>query len=69
MDDSCWIDTYPSTSINDIDNNHIKLERPVIARIEQSRIVEFIGEDNTAKSVKTQYQRVGERVWVAIPLP
>ena len=55
------LDRYlASTSINDIDNNHLKLERPVIARIEQSRIVDFEGDANTVASVKTQYHRVGE---------
>ncbi len=34
--------------------------RPVIAQIEQSRIVDFEGDANTVASVKTQYHRVGE---------
>jgi hypothetical protein len=55
------LDRYlASTSINDIENSILKLEQPVTAHIEESRIVGFDGDSNTVASVEAQYQRVGK---------
>lgn len=50
-----------STSINSFENSIVPLERPLIAHIEDNRIVGFEGDSKTVAQVEQQYQRVGER--------
>ncbi len=49
-----------STSINHFENSSLKLEHPVTAHVEGSRIVRFEGDPGAVAAVQAQYQRVGK---------
>lgn len=48
-----------STTIKSFENSILPLRTPVIARIENSRIVGFDGDSDTVRKVEAQYRRVG----------